>query len=110
MEPLNDDLLTAKKEDIAKDVSDHSVVLYMKGNKMAPMCGFSGQVIHILNQIGVEYQDRNVLEDEYLRQGIKDFSDWPAIPQLYVNGEFVGGCDIITELFESGELKELLTQ
>ena len=80
----------------------------MKGNKSMPMCGFSGQVIHILNEIGQPYETKNVLEDEILRQAIKEYSDWPTIPQLYVNGEFIGGCDIITELFESGELTQTL--
>ena len=80
----------------------------MKGNQMAPMCGFSAQVVHILNQENVEFESKNVLEDEILRQAIKEFSDWPTIPQLYVNGDFVGGCDIITELHQNGELKELL--
>ena len=80
----------------------------MKGNKDMPMCGFSNQVVHILNQLGVEYESKNVLEDDVLRQAIKEFSDWPTIPQLYVNAEFIGGCDIITELFQSGELSHLL--
>ena len=80
----------------------------MKGTKMAPQCGFSAQVVHILNQSGVDYETRDVLQDEYLRQGIKEFSDWPTIPQLYVNKEFIGGCDIITELFQSGDLKNIL--
>ena len=74
-----------------------------------PQCGFSAQVVHILSEIGVEFETKDVLEDMSLRQGIKEFSDWPTIPQLYVRGEFIGGCDIITELFESGELRTLLT-
>ena len=80
----------------------------MKGNKEMPMCGFSNQVVHILNQVGTNYETKNVLEDEVLRQAIKDFSDWPTIPQLYVNGEFIGGCDIVTELFQSGELTDIM--
>ena len=80
----------------------------MKGNKQMPMCGFSNQVVHILNQVGVEFESKNVLEDDILRQAIKEFSDWPTIPQLYVNGEFIGGCDIITELYQSGELADQL--
>ena len=100
--------ITQKKEEIQEDISTHKVMLYMKGNKDMPMCGFSGQVIHILNQIKKPYETKNVLEDEVLRQAIKEFSDWPTIPQLYVNGEFIGGCDIITELFESGDLAATL--
>lgn len=100
--------LTKTKEDIQNDIEANKVLLFMKGNKMAPQCGFSAQVVHILNQIGVEYETRDVLQDEYLRQGIKEFSDWPTIPQLYVNKEFIGGCDIVTELFQSGDLKNIL--
>lgn len=97
-----------KKKEIKADITTNTIMLYMKGSKEMPMCGFSGQVIHILNQLGVEYTTKNVLEDEVLRQAIKEFSDWPTIPQLYVNGEFIGGCDIITELFQSGELADQL--
>ena len=75
-----------------------------------PQCGFSAQVVHILNELKVSYETRNVLEDDTLRQGIKDFSDWPTIPQLYVKGEFIGGCDIVKEMFEQGELKPLLVE
>lgn len=88
------------------DASD--VVLFMKGTKQMPQCGFSSRVAGVLNYMGVEYSDVNVLADDGIRQGIKDFSDWPTIPQLYVKGEFVGGCDIITEMTLSGELDELL--
>tara|TARA_E500000178_G_C16984243_1_gene737370 strand:+ start:1208 stop:1522 length:315 start_codon:yes stop_codon:yes gene_type:complete len=100
--------LIKTKEDIQKDINDNKVILFMKGNKMAPQCGFSAQVVHILNQTGVEFETRDVLQDELLRQGIKEFSDWPTIPQLYVNKEFIGGCDIITELFQAGDLKDIL--
>ena len=100
--------LTKTKEDIQNDIEANKVLLFMKGTKMAPQCGFSAQVVHILNQSGVDYETRDVLQDEYLRQGIKEFSDWPTIPQLYVNKEFIGGCDIITELFQSGDLKNIL--
>ena len=93
------------KEQIEADIKDNKVMLYMKGNKMAPQCGFSAQVVQILNHVGVEYETKDILQDEDLRQGIKEFSDWPTIPQLYVNSEFVGGCDIVTELFQNGELK-----
>lgn len=96
-------------EDQIKDtVTKNDVVLFMKGNRTMPQCGFSSRVASVLNFMGVEYADVNVLEDEALRQGIKDYSDWPTIPQLYVKGEFVGGCDIITEMTLSGELDQLL--
>ena len=105
---INEEAIEKKKKDIAKDINENKILLFMKGNKQMPMCGFSGQVIHILNEIGQPYETRNVLEDEVLRQAIKDYSDWPTIPQLYVNGEFIGGCDIVTELFQSGELSNTL--
>ena len=92
---------------IRKQISSHDVVLFMKGTKNFPQCGFSGQVIQILQYLGVEYQDVNVLEDMGIREGIKSFSEWPTIPQLYVKGEFVGGCDIIREMFQAGELQQL---
>tara|TARA_X000000950_G_scaffold44040_1_gene49694 strand:+ start:308 stop:640 length:333 start_codon:yes stop_codon:yes gene_type:complete len=88
--------------------SKDPVVLYMKGNPTFPQCGFSSTVVQILKHIGVEFQSYDVLQDENLREGIKSFSNWPTIPQLYVNNEFVGGCDIIREMFESGELKQFL--
>ena len=88
-------------------VKSQDVVLFMKGTKTMPQCGFSSRVAGVLNFMGVEYADVNVLADEEIRQGIKDFSDWPTIPQLYVKGEFVGGCDIITEMTLSGELDQL---
>ena len=100
--------IDAKKEEIKADITANKIMLYMKGNKDMPMCGFSNQVVHILNQSGVQFEAKNVLEDEVLRQAIKEFSDWPTIPQLYVNGEFIGGCDIITELYQSGELADQL--
>ena len=92
---------------IQDTISANDVVLYMKGTKEMPRCGFSSRVAGVLNYMGVNFQDVNVLADENLRQGIKDFSDWPTIPQLYVKGEFVGGCDIITEMTLSGELDTL---
>ncbi len=88
----------------------NDVVLYMKGTKEMPQCGFSSRVAGVLNFMGVEFSDVNVLADEDIRQGIKDFSDWPTIPQLYVKGEFVGGCDIITEMTLSGELDTLFSE
>jgi len=93
---------------IAKTVSTNDVVLFMKGRKNMPQCGFSAQVDHILNHLGVDYKDVNVLEDMGIRDGIKKYSDWPTIPQLYVKGEFVGGCDIVREMFQAGELQQLL--
>tara|TARA_B100000161_G_scaffold77388_1_gene53425 strand:+ start:78 stop:410 length:333 start_codon:yes stop_codon:yes gene_type:complete len=100
--------------DINSKIKDNnnkdSVVLYMKGNPTFPQCGFSSTVVQILKHIGVNFQSYDVLQDENLREGIKSFSNWPTIPQLYVNNEFVGGCDIIREMFESGELKEYFTK
>ena len=93
---------------IEKNNKEDSVVLYMKGNPTFPQCGFSSTVVQILKHIGVEFKSHDVLQDENLREGIKSYSNWPTIPQLYVNGEFVGGCDIIREMYESGELKEHL--
>ncbi len=95
-------------EQIKETVEKNDVVLFMKGTKMMPQCGFSSRVAGVLNFMGIEYQDVNVLADAEIRQGIKDFSDWPTIPQLYVKGEFVGGCDIVTEMTLSGELDQLL--
>ncbi|QEE35757.1 Grx4 family monothiol glutaredoxin [Octadecabacter sp. SW4] len=93
---------------IKETVTTNDVVLFMKGTKEMPQCGFSSRVAGVLNFMGVEFADVNVLADEALRQGIKDYSDWPTVPQLYVKGEFVGGCDIITEMTLSGELDTLL--
>jgi len=89
-------------------VKGNSVVLFMKGTITMPMCGFSATVVQILSQLNVSFKDINVLIDPTLRQGVKDYTNWPTIPQLYVKGEFIGGCDIIREMFESGELKALL--
>jgi monothiol glutaredoxin len=93
---------------IRADIAEHPVMLYMKGTAMFPQCGFSARVVQILTHMGVPFHTANVLEDDALRDGIKAFSNWPTIPQLYVKGEFVGGCDIITEMFQSGELATLL--
>ncbi|GHC60628.1 Grx4 family monothiol glutaredoxin [Limoniibacter endophyticus] len=95
-------------EIIDNEVKSNDVVLFMKGTPSFPQCGFSGQVVQILDYLGVAYKGINVLETNELRQGIKDYSNWPTIPQLYVKGEFVGGCDIIREMFQSGELKTFL--
>ncbi|OED47998.1 Grx4 family monothiol glutaredoxin [Leisingera sp. S232] len=99
--------MTDAKTRIDETVKANDVVLYMKGTKEMPQCGFSSRVAAVLNYIGVDYTDVNVLADEELRSGIKDYSDWPTIPQLYVKGEFVGGCDIITEMALSSELDTL---
>ncbi len=96
------------KQQIAEEIAANPVILYMKGSKQMPMCGFSARVVDILNQMGVEFETRNVLEDDLLRQSIKEYSDWPTLPQLYVRGEFVGGCDIVMQLFQSGELNNLV--
>lgn len=97
------------KDQIKETVTSNDVVLFMKGTKSMPQCGFSSRVAGVLNFMGVEFADVNVLADDAIRQGIKDFSDWPTIPQLYVKGEFVGGCDIVTEMTLSGELDQLFT-
>jgi len=95
-------------EQIKKDINENDVVLYMKGTPVQPMCGFSAMTVQILSHMGVKFKGVNVLEDPALRQGIKEFANWPTIPQLYVKGEFIGGCDIVREMYESGELEELL--
>ena len=97
-------------QDIEREVRDNKVVIYMKGTPSFPMCGFSGQVVQILDYIGAPYKGINVLESDDLRQGIKAYAQWPTIPQLYVKGEFVGGCDIIREMFQAGELQTLLKE
>jgi|SRR5687768_6913616 monothiol glutaredoxin len=95
---------------IRKTVASNDVVVFMKGNKAMPQCGFSAQVVHILGQLGVPYRDVNVLEDMSIREGIKSFSNWPTIPQLYVKGEFIGGCDIVREMYQASELQQLLDE
>jgi monothiol glutaredoxin len=97
-------------ERIKNDIAENPVMLYMKGNAMFPQCGFSARVVQILTHMGVPFQTANVLEDPELREGIKQFSNWPTIPQLYIKGEFIGGCDIVTEMFQSGELGKLLDE
>ena len=98
------------KEKIKNLIKDNQVCLFMKGTPDAPQCGFSMAVSNVLKHLNVDFKGINVLEDENLRQGIKDFSDWPTIPQLYVKQEFIGGCDIVKEMFEKGELKKLLEE
>lgn len=95
---------------IDAEVKGNDVVLFMKGTPQFPMCGFSGQVVQILDYVGAPYKAHNVLDNADLRQGIKDYANWPTIPQLYVKGEFVGGCDIVREMFQNGELQELMAQ
>jgi monothiol glutaredoxin len=95
---------------INQTVHAHPIVLFMKGTPQFPMCGFSGQVVQILDYLGVPYKGLNVLENDELRGGIKAYSNWPTIPQLYVKGEFVGGCDIIREMFQAGELQSLFKE
>lgn len=95
------------QEQIQQIVSEHPVVLFMKGDAQFPQCGFSGLAVHLLKECGVDFHAVNVLEDEVIRQGIKVFSNWPTIPQLYVKGEFIGGSDILKEMYESGDLKKL---
>lgn len=95
-------------EQIQATIDSNDVVLYMKGTKDFPQCGFSAAVAHVLKNLNVDFCDVDVLRDPEVRQGIKEFSDWPTIPQLYVKGEFIGGCDIVREMFQSGELQELL--
>lgn len=96
---------------IKKDISENDVVLYMKGTKTMPQCGFSATVVEVLKRSGIEnYKDINVLADAEIREGIKAFTNWPTIPQLYVKGEFIGGCDIVREMYQSGELEALLKE
>ncbi len=96
------------KERIESDLKTNDVVLYMKGTPVFPQCGFSAAVVQVLTHMGVKFKGINVLEDPELRQGIKEFTNWPTIPQLYVKGEFVGGCDIVREMYQTGELAEMM--
>ena len=93
---------------IAQLIADNRVMLFMKGNRLFPQCGFSAAVVQILSQMGITFKDVNVLEDSIIRDAIKDFTQWPTIPQLYIKGEFVGGCDIVREMYENGELLQLM--
>lgn len=96
------------QEKIAQLVADNKVLVFMKGSKLMPQCGFSNNVVQILNTLGVPYETVDVLQDYDIRQGIKDYSNWPTIPQVYINGEFVGGSDIMIELYQSGELQQMV--
>lgn len=96
------------KDQIIADIKDNPIILFMKGTKNMPMCGFSSTVVNILNSYNIEYKDVNVLENPEIRVKLSEFSNWPTIPQLFVNGELVGGCDITVELFQNGELKKIL--
>lgn len=98
------------KDRISKTVSEHDVVLFMKGTPTFPQCGFSSTVVQVFDYLGVDYISMNVLEDMDIRQGIKEYNNWPTIPQVFVKGEFIGGCDIVREMFESGELRTLLNE
>jgi monothiol glutaredoxin len=102
--------MTAVADRIKADVTSNDIVLFMKGTPAMPQCGFSATVIHILDHVGAKYKAVNVLADPEIRNGIKEFSNWPTIPQLYVKGEFVGGCDILKEMFENGELRPFLEE
>jgi monothiol glutaredoxin len=95
---------------IDNEVKNNDVVLFLKGTPDFPQCGFSGQVVQVLDYIGVDYKGINVLASDEMRQGIKEYSNWPTIPQLYVKGEFIGGCDIVREMFQAGELQDLLNE
>ncbi len=95
---------------IANEVKSNDVVLFMKGTPDFPQCGFSGQLVQILDYLGVDYKGVNILTSDELRQGIKDYSNWPTIPQLYVKGEFIGGCDIVREMFQAGELQDVFSE
>ena len=97
------------KSEIESEISNNDIVLFMKGTPVFPQCGFSAATVGILNHLGVKFNSINVLEDEDIRQGIKEYANWPTIPQLYVKGEFVGGCDIVREMYESGELTDLMS-
>jgi monothiol glutaredoxin len=96
------------QERIQKLITDNKVMVFMKGNKLMPQCGFSNNVVQILNILGVPFETCDVLSDQDIRQGIKDFSNWPTIPQVYINGEFIGGSDILIELYQTGELQEMV--
>ena len=96
------------QDQIKKDITDNKVILYIKGDKGAPQCGFSAAVLNVFDQLGVSYETRNILADPALREGIKTFTNWPTIPQIFVGGKFIGGCDITLEMYKSGELQQMV--
>jgi len=102
--------MTNVSERIKKTVTENDIVLFMKGTPVFPQCGFSSTVVQILDYLGANYESVNVLEDAEIRQGIKDYNNWPTIPQLFVKGEFIGGCDIVREMFETGELRSFFAE
>jgi monothiol glutaredoxin len=102
--------MATTKERIQEVITQHNIVLFMKGVPAAPQCGFSAAVVQILSGMGVPFASVDVLQDPFIREGIKEFSQWPTVPQLYVKGEFVGGCDIVREMFQAGELQTLFTE
>jgi monothiol glutaredoxin len=102
--------MTTVTERIEAEINENPVVLYMKGTPVFPQCGFSARVVQILSHVGVPFKGVNVLEDAEIREGIKAYTNWPTIPQLYVNGEFLGGCDIVMEMFQSGELQSMMQE
>jgi monothiol glutaredoxin len=102
--------MSSTHDKIAAEIAQNDIILFMKGSAKMPLCGFSGKVAGMLTYLGVPFKTINVLEDQDIREGIKAYSQWPTIPQLYIKGEFIGGCDITTEMFQSGELQELLKQ
>lgn len=101
-------MTTSANERIDNLIKEHKIMVFMKGNKMMPQCGFSNQVVQIFNILGVPYETVDVLADQDIRQGVKEYSNWPTIPQVYINGEFVGGSDVLTELYQKGELQQLV--
>lgn len=101
---------TPTRERIAKDLAENEVLLFMKGTPVFPQCGFSAAVVQVLSELGVKFKAVDVLKEPDIRQGVKEFSNWPTIPQLYVKGEFVGGCDIVKEMFEQGELESFFAE
>jgi monothiol glutaredoxin len=101
-------MTTPATEKIDQLLAEHKIMVFMKGNKLMPQCGFSNQVVQILNILGIPYETLDVLADPDIRQGIKEYSNWPTIPQVYINGEFVGGSDVMTELYQKGELQQLV--
>jgi monothiol glutaredoxin len=101
-------MTTPTTEKIGKLIADNKIMVFMKGNKLMPQCGFSNQVVQILNILGVPYETVDVLADQDIRQGVKEYSNWPTIPQVYIDGEFVGGSDVLTELYQKGELQQMV--